>query len=174
MDNVNWSIKPQVIKGDFAENIVHDFLEKKGFIVYKPMTNAAHGFDRLAVKNKSQLIIAEVKAKARMNKYEATGIDLRHYNEYKKVQEKHNIPVWIFFVDELLSKIYGNWISELEKKITGDDGVEYPNTKIAKGIILFSLKHMKDVSNLTSRQCEYLKENSTRTYEYNILNSSTT
>ena len=161
---MEWKDKIQVKKGDFAEDIVHTYLENKGFIVYKPHTEGKHGFDRLAVKDKKQLIIAEVKAKARMKKYRATGIDLRHYNEYKLIEVKHNIPIFLFFVDEWLKKIYGNWLSELEKE--SYDDINYPNTIIKPGIIFFSYIKMKMITTLTDEQSEYLKSTSTRNYTY--------
>jgi len=160
----NWHDRPEVKKGDFAEEIVHGFLERKGFIVYSPQTEGPHGFDRLAVKNKQQVVIAEIKAKARMKKYRCTGINIKSYNEYKYIEQKHNIPVFIFFVDEWMGKIYGNILSELEKEVITDR--TYPNTNIKPGIIFFSLKNMKVISELNADQIRYLKDHSTRNYSY--------
>ena len=79
---MNWSDKTQVKKGDIGERIVKDLLEKKGYSVYKAITEKAHAFDFLAIKGKKQLLFVEVKTKAKTNKWPATGLDIRHWNEY--------------------------------------------------------------------------------------------
>jgi hypothetical protein len=158
-----WEDKIQVKKGNIGECLVLDYLKKNGFVIYKPVTNSAHGFDNLATKNKRVAIIVEIKTKARMNKYEATGFDYKHYEEYKFISKKHNLPIFIFFVDEHLKKIYGNWLTILENKVDG-----FP-LKICNGkIILFSLKNMKDIQRLSNDQCEELKRHNSRKYEYSV------
>lgn len=116
INSMEWCDKFQVKKGDFAEVIVHKYLENKGYVVYKPSTEGSHAFDRLAIKNKEKVIIAEIKAKAKLNKYDETGFELRHYNDYKKISERHNLPVFIFFVDEMLKEIYGNFLHVLVRE----------------------------------------------------------
>ena len=158
--NSSWENKTTVKKGNYAEDIVTKYLEDKNFIVYEPVTNGAHGFDKLAVRNKQQFVIAECKAKAKRKYYNDTGIDIRHYKEYKLAQEKHNIPVFIFFIDEYLGEIYGNFLSELEKPFEN-----YPLEH--KGIIYFPLNLMRrNISNLTPKEIEFLKSHSTRNYNY--------
>lgn len=158
--NLDWDNKLSVIKGNFAEEIVRNYLESKGFVVYEPITNGAHCFDKLAVKDKEQFIIAECKAKAKRTYYNDTGINIRSYYEYKKVMGKHKIPVFIFFIDEYLAEIYGNFLSELEKE---DDN--YPIYQ--NGIIYFPMYRMRrNIAGLTPEQCAYLKEHSNRSYEY--------
>lgn len=156
----SWGDRPQVKKGDFAEDIVTKYLENKGFIVYEPVSNGAHGFDKLAVRNKKQFVIAECKAKAKRKYYDDTGIDIRHYKEYKYAQEKHKIPVFIFFIDEHLGEIYGNFLKELEKPYKS-----YPLKQ--HGIIYFPMDSMRrDISNLTDGEVSFLKKHSTRNYSY--------
>ena len=46
---MSWEDKIQVKKGNLGENIVKDTLEKKGYVVYKCVTERAHAFDFLAV-----------------------------------------------------------------------------------------------------------------------------
>jgi len=161
----NWQDKATVKKGDFGEKIVRNYLEGKGFIIYEPLTDGAHSFDKLAIKNKRTIVIAEVKSKARMNFYNATGIDIKHFKEYKFIGEKYNLPVYLFFVDEMLGKIYGNKLSELLKPV--EDDLKYPNTEKVKNIILFSLNSMVDIHILTKIEIDYLREHSTRKYDYN-------
>ena len=155
-----WQNKASVRKGNFAENIVRAYLQDCGYIVYEPVTDGAHGFDKLAVKDKRHFIIAECKAKAKRTKYDDTGIDIRHHEEYKRAMRKHHIPVFIFFVDEWLAEIYGNFLSELE-----EDDPPYPMKQ--NGIIYFPMRAMKrNIAKLTPEQVEFLKQNSRRNYEY--------
>ena len=95
---MSWADKIQVKKGDRGEEIVKTYLEKKGFIVYNPATSGAHAFDILAVKDKVKFVIAEIKTKPKMLKYNSTGFDIRNYNEYVTVQDKTGINVFIFFI----------------------------------------------------------------------------
>lgn len=164
----SWDNKIEVVKGNYAEDIINDYLEMLGYILYSPKTKGAHAFDRMAIKNKSEIIIAECKAKARRNKYPDTGIDLNNYKGYKNIQDKHNLKVFIFFIDEMIGKIYGNFINELEKEKT-ISGKKYPSiepTKYGKEIIYFPLENMIDIKELTQEQILFLKQSSKRNYEY--------
>jgi Holliday junction resolvase-like predicted endonuclease len=162
-----WENKITVKKGNLGESIVRRALEKKGYIVYKAITEKAHGFDFLAVKDKRVFVIAEVKSKARMNKFEATGIDVRHLNDYVTVMEQQNLKVVLFFVDEhpKEKRVYCQSLYELLIPCVVD-GVEYPNYSIAKGIVLFPLSKMIEVEKLTDDESNTLTELSSRNYEY--------
>ena len=159
---MNWNDKKEVKKGNIGEQIVNNYLEKEGFVIYKPITDSAHSFDRLAIKDKKQLIIAEIKTKARRNKFKDTGFNLSHFNEYKKISEKHNLPVYIFFVDEMLGEVYGNWLSILEEPY--EKILKYPY--IHNDIIYFHLNKMKQICNLTETEIIELKKYSQRSYKY--------
>jgi len=162
-----WQDRTQVKKGNIGESIVRSFLEKKGYFVYMCATEGAHAFDMLAIKDKKVFIVGEVKSKARMNKFEATGINVSHMNDYLYILENQGIDVILFFVDEhpKSESIYCQALSELIKPKTVDN-ISYPNYNIAKGVVLFSLSDMKHVCKLTSEQLAVLKETSTRSYEY--------
>ncbi len=164
---MSWEEKIQVKKGNLGESIVRDVLEKKGYVVYKCITEKAHAFDFLAVKDKKVFLIAEVKSKARFNRYEATGINITHFNEYKFILDNQNIDVLLFFVDEhpKEERIYCQKLSVLMEEQTVD-GVNYPNTEISKGKIIFSLSNMITVCKLTPEQLDELKKYSSRSYEY--------
>ena len=88
---MSWEDKEQVKKGNIGELIVREYLEKKGYIVYEPKTNGSHPFDKIAIKGKNNMVIVEVKTKARMNKFYATGFNLRSYKYYKSIRDKYNI-----------------------------------------------------------------------------------
>ncbi len=164
---MEWESKITVKKGNIGEEIVKNALERRGYSVYKSVTNGAHPFDLLAVKNKREFVIAEVKTKARLNKFKATGIDARHYDDYFHVMEKHNIDVVICFVDEHPEeeRIYCQKLSRLAAEYE-EDGVSYPNFSIIKGIVLFPLSKMVTIENLTSETVLKLKEVSTRNHDY--------
>lgn len=162
--NSDWADRPQTKKGEYGEKKVHEYLEAKGFIVYLPVTEAAHAFDRLAIRDKKQAIIVECKAKARRTKYADTGINITHYNDYAYISKKHKLPVFIFFIDEHLGEIYGNFLSELIKPAEVK-GKMYPSRE--GKIIYFPLVNMRrNIAQLTESDCNYLKQQSRRNYAY--------
>ena len=168
---MDWEDKETVKKGNIGERLVNDYLHKIGLIVYEPITDGAHAFDKLVAKGKERLIIAEVKTKAKRSYYPDTGINYRHYLEYKKISENHNLPVWLFFVDEVLGEIYGGKLSDLEQpnsyELNGKN-YSYPvvNGSDNDKIIYFYQPSMKSVCKLTPEQIEEIKAHSTRNYEY--------
>lgn len=167
----NFSDKIQTKKGEYGEKIVDEYLQSKGFNIYKTFKeNKPHAFDRLAVKNKRNLIIAEVKSKAKMNRYNATGIDERHFNEYQYISQKYNIEVWLFFVDEspAISSVYGNKLSALTQKSTSSDGRTYPMHMNSWNppIILFDYDKMVHVKRLEENDRKTLQQMSSRSYNY--------
>jgi len=159
----SWHDKKEVQKGDYGEGLVREYLESSGWIVYEPKTEGPHAFDKLCVKDKQTIVIAEVKTKARMNNWNATGFNIKSFNEYKYIVDKYGIDIFVFFVDEMLRKIYGNKLSTLEKHYIAKDGV-FPMEK--KNIILFSLESMKMIKDLDENDVKYLIEHSNRNYEY--------
>lgn len=161
----NWNDKIQVKKGNYGEKLVKNYLESKGWVVYNPETDGPHGFDKLYVKDKKHLVIVEVKTKTRLNKWNATGFDIKDYEGYLFIQNKYGLEVFIFFVDEHLKSIYGNKLSVLKEKYIAKDGV-YPMK--LKNIIVFSLETMKTSSKISDEDSLYLKEHSSRNYDYTI------
>lgn len=93
--------------------------------------------------------VVEVKSKPRRDKYPDTGIPTRHYDDYKHIENKYGIQVFIAFVDEVLKKIYGNFLEELEKP-EGRYPLRYAN------VIYFPLSKMRDITMLTDEQCAEL------------------
>jgi hypothetical protein len=155
-------------KGDLAENIIKRKLEEKGWVVYQPVTAGAHCFDMLCIKNKKRVIAIDVKSKARMNKFPATGIDYRHFCQYKTFSENHLVEFWVIFVDEFLKKIYGNTIQELEKQRV-ESSITYPymiKTKEGNQIRLWPLSAMISIADLNEKQCEDLIVLNQRKYAY--------
>ena len=164
---MNFHDKKTTQKGEVGENLVNKYLEDNGFIVYKPITDNPHAFDRLAIKNKEILIIAEVKTKARRLKYPDTGFNINHYNTYKNIQTKHNLNVFMFFVDEENKSIYGNWIKELEKEVKINHNgrlLEYPLRW--DNIIYFPLANMKKICDISDCDAKILSDLTTKNEIY--------
>lgn len=164
----DWHSKTTVKKGDLGEFLVDKFLMSKGMIPYHPNINIAHPFDRLvASKNKKIICIVDIKTKARRNYYPDTGIDKKHYDEYTFLMKKYNIPVFLFFVDEMEGCIYGNYLHILSQPTD----IKYKN-KLLKypleqnGIIYFPLCLMRNIAKLDENEIQKLRQLSTRNYLY--------
>jgi len=164
-----WEDRPQVRKGVLGEAIVDEFLKAKQVIPYRPDFNGAHPFDRLcATADKQTIFVADIKAKAQREYYADTGIDIAHYGDYKFIEGKYGLRVFLFFVDEKIAEIYGNWLRELERPAQFADRrgrpVSYPLKQ--GGIIYFPLAHMQPISNLDYERAMALIQLSSRNYEY--------
>lgn len=159
-------------KGAYAEQIIKNMLESKGYVVYMPCTDAAHSFDIMAIKDKRSCVALDIKAKARMNNIPATGVNGEHYDTYKKFSVQHNMPFWIVFVDEMEKSIYGNTIEELDKEYDDIKSMypgKYPrriNTKYGKELVLWHLNQMKHIANLPNDDAFRLMKLSSRSYDY--------
>lgn len=159
----NWDKKTNVIKGNFGEEIARKYLEDKGWIVYSPETKGPHCFDRLCVKNKRNMIIAEVKTKARRKFRADTGFNLKNWNEYKFIHQKYGIEIFFFFIDEFLGEMYGSKISSMmQERLIIEKGKEIKYPLIDRGIIYFPLVDMVNIQKLNAEQIEFLR-NKTRT-----------
>lgn len=156
---MRWEERAKTKKGNLGEAIIKEILEERGYVVYKCITFGSHAFDFLAVRNKREFKIIEVKSKARLNKYYATGIDEKYFYEYKAIFENQKIDVIIFFVDDHPNeeRIYCQNLSKLmEDKII--DNIIYPNSQIIKGSVVFSLTDMIHVRKLSPKQVHELRE----------------
>ena len=165
---MNWQDKQTVQKGNVGERIVRNWIETKGWIVYAPETEGPHAFDRLAVKNKEQIIIVEIKTKPKLTHYNATGFNKRHYEEYIKISEKYGIEVFVFFVDQDLSRTYGACLSELRKPYHAvAENMMYPYSLGRDGSqIIFSMDSMIFICDLTPDEVAELQGLSQRNPAY--------
>jgi hypothetical protein len=163
-----WLERPQAKKGAAGEALVDAFLASRRVVPYAPIARGAHPFDRLcATADKRTIFVAEVKTKARRNKYPDTGISKRHYQDYTHVCGKYGLRVYLFFVDEMLKQIYGNWLHVLERPREiehNGSAIHYPWDW--GEIVYFPLAAMEFVCPLNSERSEHLKALSTRSYEY--------
>lgn len=165
---IQTNFEKALVKGSFAEDIIKNLMESKGFVVYRPVTHGAHAFDMMAIKNKKKVVALDVKAKARRTYYQDTGINLKHFYEYLDFAKQHNVEFWLLFIDEYEMKIYGNNLQKLqEPKII--NGKEYPliqNTRNGTQIIYWPLVNMITISVITDIQAQELKTMSQRNFEY--------
>lgn len=156
---MEWSERPEVIKGDFGEKKVWQLIKEIGLIPYRPVFNGAHLIDTFLVDIAlKKLAVCDSKTKARRTMYPDTGIDISHYQKYVNFATVYNIDdVLLFFVDELYGYIYGNTIRKLDEdgKPFQDDYRRYWNLSI-----------MIPIARLTEKEMEYLVSHSTRNYPY--------
>ena len=171
--NSDWESRTAVKKGNVGEEIVRAFLESKGFVVYKPATDAAHPFDMLAVKDKRLCIAAEVKTKAMRTHYRDTGFNKSTYYDYVEFSQKHNMDIYVFFVDEHKSEIYGNWLKKLEQprdvKMENGKVVHYPRdekSKEGRWLRFYPYEAMQHVAWIDGDTSAKLKRLSNRNYKY--------
>lgn len=163
-----WSDRPQVKKGTLAEALVRRHLEQRGLVVYEPVTDGAHPFDKLcSTSDKRSLVIAEVKAKPCRRFFPDTGINVRNWEDYKAIRAKHRLQVFIYFTDEDIGAIYGNTLSELEQPREIDhNGKTLTYPLIHAGIVYFPLAAMRLVDRLSDKESAALSMLSTRRDNY--------
>lgn len=153
-------------KGTIGEEICRRYLEKWGWVVYKAITEGPHAFDMLAIKDKHQVVAVEVKTKARLNKWPATGVDQKDFELYWRLSTQHNMPFWLFFVDEYEGLIYGNSLSELERPVVVG-GHTYPMVlQLKRPIRIWHLSSMMTFGMLSEEEMAELKRYNQRAYGY--------
>lgn len=167
-----WEDNPLVKKGNRGEELVRKWGEARGAVFYKAITDKAHPFDFMVTKDRKTVSIVEVKTKAKMRYYNATGFNVRHYEEYKRIAEKHNCKVFIAFVDEDCGKIYGGYLDEIEKprRCADNDGRlrEFP-MRFGKGrneTIVFPVDIMTHIADLSPDDIAFMRKHSARNYQY--------
>lgn len=144
-------------KGDIGEDIVTEFLEKKGWIIYRPFTkDKAHYFDMLCTLNKEKVIAIDVKTKARLNNWAAQGINIKSYNEYLNFVEMTKVNFYLIFVDDKNGQVYLADLITLKNPI-------YPNSKI----IAWKLDDMKYLFTISDEDIDRLSKYDQRNYEFN-------
>jgi len=160
---MKWEDKTSVQKGALAEAVVDQFLIDNGWIPYVPM-GGPHPFDRLSANmKKRKIMVIEVKAKAARTHYPDTGVNVKHYEGYKRVWLYNRLPVFLAFVDEVEGAIYGEFLGILEKERTVNGNV-YP--LVQKGIRYWPRSAMRTIAMLNDLQVENLKALSNRNPAY--------
>lgn len=111
-----WREKPTVKKGDWGELQVELWLLENNYTIYTPKyCNNPHPFDRLVESPNGKLFIGEVKTKPHRKHYPDTGFNKKHLWSYFQIWYKYNLDVFIYFVDTLQKRCYGNWLQEITK-----------------------------------------------------------
>lgn len=165
---MTWEERKEVKKGSMGENIIDRYLISQGYVPYMAVYEGAHPFDRIvATPDKKNIYVVEVKTKARRTYYPDTGIDTRHYFDYKHVTEKYNMRMLIFFVDEYVGTVYGNFLDVLDQARVVEHKnrfIEYPLKQ--RGILYFPLCAMLTVAAVSAEESKELKKLSKRSCDY--------
>jgi hypothetical protein len=147
-------------KGNIGEDIVSKYLENKGWIIYRPFTkDKAHYFDMLCTYNKEKVIAIDVKTKARLNKWNAQGIDIRHYKEYLNFIEITKVNFYLIFVDDKTGEVHLAELSKLNNPI-------YPN----KQIIAWNVNDMRYLFSISENDINNLSQYDQRSYKFKPVN----
>jgi len=148
-------------KGDYGEILVRQFLEKRGYGIYQPVSMLPHPIDMIAWRRGILSFAVEVKTKPACRKYPETGIEFYQYEHYLRFCETASIPLFIAFVDEERGEIYGNYLHELDKP-TEYGGMHYPKTightggkNVTRYFPLCNMEHLRD---LTPAEINLLKK----------------
>lgn len=168
MTRTNFEVS--LLKGEIGERIMRPFFEQKGWCVYRAVTDCAHAFDGLAIHSQRDAIAYDVKAKSRMNHYPATGINQKNYETYLAFKDKHQMPFWLFFIDECLGQIYGNEIGVLDQPRVVE-GRKYPfvmQPRNSQPIRIWPLTSMEVVACLTELERAALEACNQRKHAYDI------
>lgn len=151
------SFETALKKGELGEQIVREWLEKRGWVVYFPFTkDRAHYFDMFATKNKEQAVAIDVKTKARFNNFAAQGIDLRAYKQYMNFVEKTKVKFYVVFVDDKCGDVHACEIAKMTKCI-----------HVGQNIIAWYLKDMWKLFKISEAQIQELSQYDQRNYKYN-------
>lgn len=148
--------KTSLIKGEIGEEIVTEYLEKKGWIVYRPYTkDKAHYFDMLCTFQKEKTIAIDVKTKARLNKWNAQGINIKAYNEYLNFVHKTNVNFYLIFVDDKNGDVHSADITKLKNSIA-----------VNNNIIAWPVTEMKHLFTISDKDINRISEYDQRNYKF--------
>lgn len=172
--NSEWDQRRAVQKGKLGEQILDALLREKGYVPYRPVIEGPHPVDRFYIsRDRRPLGIADAKAKPSRDLYQDTGINVRHYKEYQRIQDQHNIPIFLFFVDEWMEQIYGGNLDDISRPWSYRDGdhqceiendarrlrQQYPSEEASgQGILIiyFPLLLMSPIADLTPAEISLL------------------
>lgn len=149
---MSWHDRKEVKLGDYGEDIIIKYLEdeRRGWIIYKTETNKSHPIDYIGFNKDDDMFFFEVKTKPRRFCCEDTGINLHSFERYKKLIEKSNREVYIYFIDEFEECVY---------YIKLNDVIENNRFYIEHDpdICYFYLKDMKLISILSKHRIEEMR-----------------
>ena len=145
--------------GDAGEDVAKDFLGRTGkYHVMGHRLEGGHDHDFFIINKKTKkLVPADIKTKYKYYKTSvpSTGFETKHYKKYKEAEKEHGC-FFVFFVDLAEGKIYGNWLSELEKNIV-DPSVKFTQNGERKETIVFARSAMREYAALSPQEIKKLK-----------------
>ena len=160
---MNWKEKRETIIGTYGEDLLKNDFENRNFTVAQWVTEKGHKFDFM-VEKEGKFKLIEVKTKPHMTigKYNGlTGIDYDKWDEYNKVKEELDKPLYLFFVDALHGSIrYGDF-DKISHPIQ-IDGEVYPLDckHFKEPMTLFHPDQLTIFRELTPDEIEWLKAKS--------------
>ena len=174
-DQESWDDKIEVTIGDLGEVVVDKYIMNEWWTAYCPNKSQSHAFDRLVatMERPDKFFIVEVKTKPMMKYYPESGFNLLHYNRYKAVEKRHNLTVFIYFVDYVARIIYGGKLSDIScphklfYNCNNKKGEQYPRLfldKKGKDIIMFPVELMEEICELTDEEVAMFDGLSERNY----------
>jgi hypothetical protein len=101
--------------GEYGEKLVDQYLKDKGFKIGS-FEDGPHPFDRFVCTTKNELFLLDTKTKPKRTYYDDTGIDLKDYNKYLELSDKHHLQFFLFFVDYVAKRVYYGEIHDLSVK----------------------------------------------------------
>ena len=138
-------------KGTLGEQYVIKTLEADGYQIYQRVSDGPHHFDFVCYNESTGVIIVEVKTKSKRWKFDDTGIDEKHYNGYKRIQEILDLKMWLWFNDEEYKMCYGGYLDDIDV-----------NKHIEDGIVYFYLSNMVFIRNLPDEYNTKINYNTTK------------
>jgi hypothetical protein len=168
---VKWEERTTVQKGTIAEELVCNWFLAKGVQPYRPAPGGPHKVDFLLIEPNGRFRGLDVKAKAARNRYPDTGIDLRHFFEYRDLEINYGTPMFLAFVDEAAGCFYGNHLEQLVVPrliFVASRGreVQYPLVDDKNQLVFFPLAAMQKMGEIPLETVSRLRDLSTRKYPY--------
>lgn len=170
----SWEDRIEVVIGDLGESLVDKYIMNRWWTAYIPQKSLSHAFDRLVatMENPDEFFIIEVKTKPMMKYYPESGFNLSHYERYKAVEKRHNLTVFIYFVDYVARIIYGGKLSDISRphklfyNCNNKKGEQYPRliSSSKKDIIMFPVELMEEIYELTNEEIAMFNGISKRNY----------
>lgn len=132
--------------GTVAEQmLINEFCLNRGYTPMTPNIQGPHQIDCICTKKDSKTFGLEIKAKSRLNNWEATSIDTNDYLAYLQA----DYPVYLLIADlhPDEERVYGGWVHKL---------TPLPFT-VTDGLTTFPLSGMTHYRALTSDELETLR-----------------
>jgi hypothetical protein len=172
--SIPWDESRAAQKGRLGEAAIKDFMRSAGIESWSPAGDGKHSIDFAAISSKDGLYFADAKQYARRTYYADTGLDLRHYECYCRLEIRTGKPVMIFWADEDMELIYGGWLQEIaapgESVYSKRDGrmVDYPWIQPSRtgSKVYFPLKRMRVFARLANDKANAMRDLAKRSYEY--------